>query len=81
MLIILITDKLDVGYCIVVEWVYSTVVEWVLMLWWVIGSIPVAGPKILFLISANLPQQWSGYVLFYLLNGTHKRTLAANQKE
>ena len=51
--------------------------EYLLMVRWVIRSIPYGGPVEVYLIPASAP--W--YVLSCLWDSVYKRTLAANQKE
>ena len=56
-------------------------VEHLLMVQSVIGSIPHGGPIQIFLFPASASVQRLWYVLSYLWNGAYKRSLAANQKE
>ena len=59
--------------------VCSSIVEHLLMVWWVIGSIPHGGLIELFLIQASAPQLM--HVLSCLWDGIYKRSLAAIQKK
>ena len=56
-------------------------VEHLLMVQSVIGSIPHGGTIQLFLFPASASVQTLWYVLSYLWDGAYKRSLAANQKE
>ena len=58
----------------------SSVVDRLLMVRCVIGSIHHGGPNALFLIPA-LHNWYVPYVLSCLWDGAYKRSLAANQKE